>query len=390
MRVVITGDYPEDPPNLVGGIQAVIYNTLQHLGAYADLDLHIVTCEKWRSRPLEQAQVTRQELWTTHYLPSSPRIPHTLSMFTVDRRTVREQIEALAPDLIHAHGQAAAYPFAAFDTGRPTLVTVHGINMLEAQVDPRGGAFKGKLRVALWGYAERLCLRRASDIVVISPFVRKVIAPYTKAHLHVIENPVHDALFQLQPEPKPGKVLMVGSIQKRKGTLEAIQAMALVRQRVPHARLYVAGGVMPAYQAYGDLVQRYVTANHAGDYVSFLGHLGHEALLEAYRTSQVFLFPSYLEASPVALAEAMAARLPSVVSDIGGTAHLVHDGLTGYRVPAGDVRWLAERTVHLLQDDATRQRLGAQAREWARAHSSAETTARHTHRLYQQLVGSRP
>lgn len=386
MRVVIAGDYPEDPPNVVGGIQAVIHNTLEHLGAFADLDLHIVSCEKWRGHP-PQGRVPSQGRWHTHYLSSWPRVPHTVSMFTVDRRAVRRQIEMLAPDLIHAHGQAAAYPFAAFDTGRPTLVTVHGINVLEARLDPRGGVIRGKLRAALWGYAERLCLRRASDIVVISPFVQEVIAPHTKARFHIIENPVHDDFFRLAPEPEPGKVLMVGSIQKRKGTLEAIQAMALVRKRIPHARLYVAGGVMPAYQAYGDMVRRYVAEHHAGKAVHLVGQLAHEALLEAYRTSQVFLFPSFLEASPVALVEAMAAGLPPVVSDIGGTAHLVQEGVTGYRVPAGDIQRMAERLVHLLEDETTRRRVGAQARGWAEAHCSAPTIAGQIHGLYQKLAG---
>ena len=249
MRIVIAGDYPEDPPNLVGGIQAVLYNTLQRLGAYGDLDLHVVTCEKWRSRPLDRPQTSeiavstslagpppacpaeygnpsraaegvrtpdgdyglssghalpRPGRWTVHYLPSSPRIPHSLSMLTVDRRAVRRRIQALAPDLIHAHGQAVSYPFAAFDTGLPTLVTVHGINMLEAKVDPRGGTLRGRLRIALWGWVERRCLRRARDIVVISPFVEQVISPYTRANLHVVENPVHDAFFHLEPEPQPG------------------------------------------------------------------------------------------------------------------------------------------------------------------------------------------
>ncbi|HSJ53998.1 MAG TPA: glycosyltransferase family 4 protein [Anaerolineae bacterium] len=386
MRIVIAGDYPEAPPSVVGGIQAVISNTLTHLGACSDLDLHVVSCEKWRSRPLER-RVTGQGPWTTHYLPSSPRIPHTVSLFTVDRRAVRQQIEALAPDLIHAHGQAAAYPFAAFDTGRPTLVTVHGINTLEARLDPRGGAVKGRLRVAVWGYAERLCLRRASDIVVISPFVQNVIAPHTRARFHVIENPVHDDFFHLDPEPEHGKVLMVGSIQKGKGTLEAIQAMALVHQQVPHARLYLAGGVIPAYRHYGDVVRRYVAEQGAEKYVTFLGRLEHAPLLEAYRTSHVFFFPSYLESSPVALAEAMAAGLPSVVSDIGGTAHMVQEGVTGYRVRAGDVEQMAARIVQLLHAEATCRRLGAQARVWATAHSSAAMVARQLCDLYHELAG---
>lgn len=387
MRVVIAGDYPRDPPAVVGGIQAVIYNTLQRLAGYKDLELHIVTCEKWHDQPPTGSQTVHAGHWTVHYLPSPPRLPHSLTMLTWDRWAVRWRIKALSPDLVHAHGQVAAYPFAAFDTGRPTVVTVHGINTLEAQVDPRGGALKSKVRVMLWGYIEHSCLRRARDVVVISPFVRQVIAPHTRACLHVIENPVDDALFCLEPEPRPGKVLLVGSVQKRKGTLEAIQAMALVRRQVPDAELYIAGAFLPAFRSYGEEVRRYVAEIGAGGYVHFLGQLDHQTLLEAYRTSQVFLFPSYLEASPVALAEAMAAGLPSVVSDIGGTAHLIEEGVTGYRVPVGDIRALAERLVLLLRDGDTCRRFGQRARQFARDHCSAELAARKTHDLYLAVAG---
>ena len=51
-RIVVAGDYPEHPPTIVGGIQAVIHNTLERLGDYDDLDLHVVTCEKWRNHPV--------------------------------------------------------------------------------------------------------------------------------------------------------------------------------------------------------------------------------------------------------------------------------------------------------------------------------------------------
>jgi glycosyltransferase involved in cell wall biosynthesis len=380
MRVVIAGDYPANPPDVVGGIQAVIYNTLQHLATYGDLDIHVVTCEKW-SVPT-QAPEARQGRWTVHYLSSSPRLPHTLTMLTLDRRAVGRQIEALAPDVVHAHGQAAAYPFAAFDTGRPTLVTVHGINMLEAQVDPRGGVLKGGLRLALWTWAEKRCLRRATDVAVISPFVQETIAPYTKARLHAINNPVHDDLFGIEPSPEPGKVLLVGSIQKRKGILEAIEAMTLVRREVPDARLYVAGGFSPAYREYGQAVHRLLAETGAGEYIHLPGNLSHSALCDAYRSSQVLLFPSYLEASSVAVVEAMAAGLPSVVSDIGGTRHLVTHGEEGYRVPPGDVAGFARWVVHLLNHPAAARQMGQAARERARSCASAEVAARKTHDLY--------
>jgi glycosyltransferase involved in cell wall biosynthesis len=165
--------------------------------------------------------------------------------------------------------------------------------------------------------------------------------------------------------------------------------MALVRRKVPNARLYVAGGFTPAYREYGEMVRRYVRDIAADGYVHFLGLQGHGALLEAYRTSQVFLFPSHLEASPVALAEAMAAGLPSVVSDIGGTEHLIADGLTGYRVPGGDVEALAACTVRLLRDPIRCRRMGERARRFAVAHSSPELAARKTHDLYLALTGTK-
>ena len=390
MRVVIAGDYPEHPPTVVGGIQAVIYNTLLRLSEYGDLDIHVVTCEKWRDPASQKPRVVEGDRWTVHYLPSSPRIPHTLTMLAADRRAIRRQIRALAPAVIHAHGQAAAYPFAAFDTNLPVLVTVHGINMLEAQVDPRGGALKAGLRMRIWGLAEHSCLRRASDIIVISPFVREVIGPYTRARLHVVENPVHDDFFEVKPAPLPGKVLLVGSIQKRKGILEAIQAIHLVRQSVPHAELHIAGAFTPAYSEYGDLVRRTVAEAGAASYVHFLGHAGHDALLDAYRTSQVFILPSSLEASPVVLAEAMTAGLPSVVSDIGSTRHLVEEGITGYRVPAGDVRRLAGGLLNLLQDPVLCSELGQRARRVAEDRFTAQLAAQKTRDLYLALASASP
>ena len=389
MRVVIAGDYPEDPPSVVGGIQAIIYTTVQHMLDYDDLELHVVTCEKWRDLRLDRPRTVQGGRLAVHYLPSSPRIPHSLSMLTLDRWTVRRSVEALAPDLIHAHGQVAAYPFAALDTGRPTVITVQGINTLEARLDRRGGAIKGHLRAALWQAIERRCLARARDLITPSPFARQVVAPLTRARLHTIENPVHPAFFNLRPAPVPGRVLMVGSIQKRKGTLEAIQAMALVRRAVPYADLTIAGSFLPPFRAYGEMVRRSVSDMNAASYVHLVGHLEHQALLEAHRTSEVFLFPTWLEGSPVALAEAMASGLPSVVSDVASTAHLIEDGLTGYRVPPGDVEGLAERLVHLLKDDSALMRFGQTAREAARARFLPELAARATWELYQTLAGSR-
>ena len=389
VRVAVIGDYPENPPNLVGGIQAVMYYTLAALKEQADLELHVITCEKWFKGAAARGAVVRDGPLTVHYLPSSPRLPHTLSMRTVDRWALRRCLQEIAPDVIHAHGQAAAYPLAAFDTGKPTVVTVHGINTHEAAAEARGSRLKAWLRTAVWRATELTVLRRARDLVIICPWVEQFVRPYTHARLHLIENPVHDDFFALDRQPQPDSILFVGSVIHRKGVLELVQAMAAVVRQAPGAQLVIAGGITPIYRAYGEEVQQAIDDLDLRQHVSLPGYLDHAGLLAAYRRATVFTLPSWVESSPVALAQAMAAGLPAVTTTIGGTDHLIADGLSGLRVPPRDPDALAAALLRLLQDPLAAARYAAAAREAAVARFTQAAAAAKSADLYRMLNAER-
>lgn len=387
MRVVIAADFPEDPPNVVGGIQAIVYYTLRRLADYKDLDIHIVSCEKWGRAARSGPWVLNGEGWQAHYFPSPPRIPHTVSMLTVDRRIVARAIRDLHPDLVHAHGQAAAYPWAAFDSHVPTVVTVQGINALEARLDRRGGRLRGELRAFLWEQIERACLRRASDMVITGPFQADVIRPHTQARFHWIENPVQEELFDIQSDTAiPGQILYVGSIQKRKGLADLIQAVHLLRDLQPPIHLRVAGGFMQPYAEYGEYVRQLTERLALTDRIHFSGHAGREMLLEEFRRCAVFCLPTYLEGSPVAVAEAMAAGRPIVTTAIDATAHLIAEGVNGFRVPPGDPPALADRLRTLLTSPDLCRAFGETARQEALTRFSPAEAAKLTHQMYRQIV----
>jgi glycosyltransferase involved in cell wall biosynthesis len=63
---------------------------------------------------------------------------------------------------------------------------------------------------------------------------------------------------------------------------------------------------------------------------------------------------------------------PSVVSDCGGLPEIVEDGSTGFVVPRGDSRTLADRMILLMEDPAAAARMGNAARERVRALFSLE------------------
>jgi glycosyltransferase involved in cell wall biosynthesis len=59
----------------------------------------------------------------------------------------------------------------------------------------------------------------------------------------------------------------------------------------------------------------------------------------------------------------MASGLPVLASDIGGMRELVADGVTGFLVPPGDSKALADRIERLLAEPALRERMGRAGRE---------------------------
>ncbi|HEX5323207.1 MAG TPA: glycosyltransferase family 4 protein, partial [Capsulimonadaceae bacterium] len=79
------------------------------------------------------------------------------------------------------------------------------------------------------------------------------------------------------------------------------------------------------------------------------------------------------EAFGLAIAEAMAARLPIVASLAPGCREIVRDGETGYLVDVNDKRALTEAIVALEQSPALRTKMGSAAKERVRQQYSTES-----------------
>jgi D-inositol-3-phosphate glycosyltransferase len=84
----------------------------------------------------------------------------------------------------------------------------------------------------------------------------------------------------------------------------------------------------------------------------------------------------------------MACGTPVVASETGGLIFLVRDGETGFHVPAGDAKALADRLKTLIQDEVLRARLGRQAAEYAKGYDWAEI-ADQIVTLYNSVLASR-
>lgn len=98
---------------------------------------------------------------------------------------------------------------------------------------------------------------------------------------------------------------------------------------------------------------------------------GDEALIRLYQQADVFCLPTYFDAAPWAVLEAMACGSPVVTSTVGGVPDLVEGGQVGVLVDPGKPRHLREAIEGLLGDDDRRMELRRRGRAHCERHYDA-------------------
>ena len=100
------------------------------------------------------------------------------------------------------------------------------------------------------------------------------------------------------------------------------------------------------------------------DKVIMLGRLSRREMLTVLEQNNVFVLVSDFEGMPISLLEAMAHGCVPVVSDLAsGIPDLVIDGVTGFRVPVGDVELFASYIERLYKDRSLMGRMATAAHE---------------------------
>ena len=188
------------------------------------------------------------------------------------------------------------------------------------------------------------------------------------------------------PLDGPPTVTFAGRLRVEKGVDVLVRAFARVRERVPDARLSIAGAG-PAEPALRALIDQLGLA----DCATLHGQLGGETLERTLDRGWVHAVPSrWPEPFGLTATEAMMRGTAVIASDIGGLAESVVHGATGLRVPAGDENALADALALVLSDRALAERLGDAGRERALTHFTLDVCVARFERLYDALRSSTP
>ncbi len=298
-------------------------------------------------------------------------------------RTLRDARSVFAQakhhDIIHIHSalapavtvaRAGLLALAGRLRGRPVIMHAHGGNIETWLTTPlrrrlmQLAMLPAKRVVAVWTAGERAL---ASSIGA-----RKV---------RLVDNGVDcDRYADPEAAHDPPRVLYVGLLTPRKGVLDLIEASRMLQAEGLRHELRLVGGTPDEGPAAAEPV---IAA--AEGVATLLGTRPPEDMPAAYAEADIFCLPSWWEAMPLSVLEAMAAGLPVVASDVGDVSRLVSEDC-GYVVPVKSPERIAAALRKLLENVDERRRMGAAARARARSNFSSTATDAAIAELYSEVV----
>jgi glycosyltransferase involved in cell wall biosynthesis len=163
-----------------------------------------------------------------------------------------------------------------------------------------------------------------------------------------------------------------------------LQALAGVRKGLPKDWLLLLVG---RDDGIGGALKNTATELGLADRVSFMG--ARDDVADILRVSDVGVLCSREEGFSNAILEGMAAGLPMVVTDVGGNAEAVDDGVNGIVVPPRSPADLGRAIAKLLNDPQLRKRMGQAGYKSVRQHFSLDACIDRYEKLYDALGRAR-
>ena len=191
---------------------------------------------------------------------------------------------------------------------------------------------------------------RVNCIICVSRFEARIMGeafPGSAAKIMVIPNGVDSELlssYSWSP-PETPRILFVGRLERYKNVDKVLAAFAILRENYASLKLTVVGR--------GPLKEELLSLSEhlrLGRSVEWREGLKKPELYDLYRSSTMFVLPSYLEAYGIVVAEAVAVGTPAIVANSSALSEFVRSGLATPVEPPVETDKLVNAMSPILQD----------------------------------------
>lgn len=233
-------------------------------------------------------------------------------------------------------------------------------------------------------FAYRKLARDVSGVICGSDYFKDKLVGlgFDKDTIHVIPCGVELDKFNIQANKVPGKIIAVGRLTEKKAPELLLRSFKIAVEQRPELKLHIIGdGPLM------DNLRSLICQLGIKEKVVVRGALSHDEVIRELATAEVFVQHSVTapngdqESQGISLLEAMASRLPVVVTNHNGFSETVLNGKTGLLSPEGDIRRMAENILMLVGNPSLAGELGDAGRKRASECFASKVTNARLRRL---------
>jgi glycogen synthase len=389
----------EYTPHVVGGLGKHVVELVPALAAEG-IEVHIMT-PRWRGGAVREA-ISGEGNIVVHRA-DIPADVERFDFYTNAHRAnqlLREASEQVIAqegpfDLVHVHDWLVGFAATEIKHAHklPLAVTIHATEWGRGR-QQLGSAMAHAIHNVEWWLTYEAWRVVATSGYMANEIMNIFQVPHDK--LAVIPNGIDTKPFDnlegtdlsdvrsRYALPSERIIFSVGRIVDEKGFQVLADAAPYVLNAVPEAKFIVAGTGPSA-----ESLRARIRENALGGkfyYAGFVADGDRDGLL---RLSDVAVFPSLYEPFGIVALEAMAAKAPVVVSNVGGLAEVVHHGETGILVYPNDPRSLAWGIIHTLQHPYWAHNRAEQAYQVVVEKYNWQVIAKATVEMYEKVVEER-
>jgi len=229
-------------------------------------------------------------------------------------------------EIVHIHmsthagyWQNALFGFVAKKLNRKVVYHMHGAEFKEFYLE-------NKYKIWI-----REFLRYADIIIVLSKKWEQYYSTLTNTDIVIMENfiePIEKSKIR-KIKHKYFNILYLARVCKRKGIYDLLKVI----KETPRYIHYSIVGPIEDKEAVKKIIQQYNISNRC----ILKGEVIGKKKYEYYKSSDLFILPTYAEGVPISIIEAMYFGLPIISTKVGGIPDLVKPN-NGILVPPGNIR----------------------------------------------------
>jgi L-malate glycosyltransferase len=300
-------------------------------------------------------------------------------------RTIRRLIKDGAQfDLVHLHSPL----IPKIKLKIPTITTIHSTWLAEANsFDKISDSYSlyVKMFKSIFVWSERRTFRQSMSFTTTSNAMkREIVRGYgiDETRISIVPNIVDIRLFNSINNKSAYDVVSVSRLVCRKGIFDLVEAARIVHKEKPEIRFAIIGSgtLMP-------MLRRRVHTVGLTNNVFLLGRIEHSDLSNYLTLNAIFVSPAHYEPFGLTTIEAMAARLPVVATNVGGSSELLKEGLRGILVDPKNPQKIADAIINLLGLPQTvLNEMGENAHKFVADKFNPQTVTKQMLEAYQNIL----